>query len=485
MGSISRSGARIRGDDYQHIFAWIKTLQSLQPGTDVTAIGIEDPEAGSVDDVAVYRSRERNEFYQVKSSVDAEKVVNIEWLISPSQGGGPSILQRFYESWGRLTRNGEHPWLHLVTNFLPDPNDPVIVLRDGRDGTLSARLRSKGPRSSAGRMRVEMAKHLGISENELLEFLSDVRFTMGRLEGEWKEQAALLMYGLGLRHDEDAVQGGVTTVRGWVTGGRRRLTTHDIRQEIASLNLRQREPTGILLVQAIDRDPMPESATVALDWVDYFIGDEPRRRRRLHDIKLWNSRLRLELRGTVQKFRAKSYRSVLVRGYMRLPTWFTIGTEFCKTAGFDVCSFQGGDPWPSHGDVIDFPVTVRTNEVLGEGKDLAIGLSLSTDVSKDVLYYLPSGVPTAGRYVSIEPKGEPSNQSIRSDVEARGWAFRVRDIVRKLAREYRTGKLHLFLGTPHGAALLLGHLWDRMPCTQLYEDLGAAGGYMPSFMIPN
>ena len=46
-------------------------------------------------------------------------------------------------------------------------------------------------------------------------------------------------------------------------------------------------------------------------------------------------------------------------------------------------------------------------------------------------------------------------------------------------------KLHVFLATPHGAALLLGHLWDRMPLTQLYEDHGASKGYVPSFLIPN
>jgi SMODS-associated and fused to various effectors sensor domain len=57
--------------------------------------------------------------------------------------------------------------------------------------------------------------------------------------------------------------------------------------------------------------------------------------------------------------------------------------------------------------------------------------------------------------------------------------------VRVLVRKYRPTKIHLFLATPSSGALLLGHLWDRMPPTQLYEDLGPVGGYCPSFIIPN
>jgi len=54
-----------------------------------------------------------------------------------------------------------------------------------------------------------------------------------------------------------------------------------------------------------------------------------------------------------------------------------------------------------------------------------------------------------------------------------------------LAREHNARRLHLFLAVPHGLGLLLGHLWDRMPPTLLYEDLGAGNAYQPAFLIPN
>jgi len=35
---------------------------------------------------------------------------------------------------------------------------------------------------------------------------------------------------------------------------------------------------------------------------------------------------------------------------------------------------------------------------------------------------------------------------------------------------------------PASAALFLGHVWNRVPRTQLYDDL-VVGGYAPTFVI--
>jgi hypothetical protein len=32
-------------------------------------------------------------------------------------------------------------------------------------------------------------------------------------------------------------------------------------------------------------------------------------------------------------------------------------------------------------------------------------------------------------------------------------------------------------------SLMIGHLWNRMPETQLYDDLGPGKGYTPTFRI--
>ena len=169
---------------------------------------------------------------------------------------------------------------------------------------------------------------------------------------------------------------------------------------------------------------------------------------------------------------------------MRLPTWFAVGVELNKSAGFRVTSFQGETPWSSEGALSDVVIDSVATE-LGVGENLAIGIALAFDLSPDVLTYLREQEVDVGRYVCLQPTGGANNHAIRNSAEARWWAYELRDSVRRLVQEHRPNKIHLFLAGPHGAMLLLGHLWDRMPATQLYEDLGPTEGYSPSYLIPN
>ncbi len=484
MSTLSASGARIRGDDYQHLFAWIEVVRALQPASGIVSVGIEDPQAGNVDDVTVYCEDGTREFFQVKSSVDGREVVSIAWLMESSRAGGPSILQRFLSVWASKSGD-QRPRLALVTNRPPAADDPVIALRDGRTGTVASRLRGAAPRSRAGIARKEMARHLNIEEEELLTFLGGVSLRVGRLYDELKEHAWLLMYAAGLRHDEEALTLGVSIVRGWVTDGKRQLSVKEIRAAVTPLE----QPGGLasasLVIQAIDRDPMPEEATVVLDWTDLFPGAEPRTRRRPYDDGLWSRRFRPDLQEAARRLRTLGHRYVLVRGYMRLPTWFATGVELGRTAGFEVVAFQKGAPWSSDGKVGDLPVKLLVNQEIGRGTELALGIAAAADLSEDMLTFVKKSVPDVGRLICIMPEKGPSNVAISSDAEARAWALNTRDMVRKVVRDYRPPRVHLFLATPHAATLLLGHLWDRMPLTQLYEDLGPEWGYCPSFTIPN
>ncbi len=483
-GTLSASGARISGDDYQHLFAWCLMLQALQTGSEIAALGVEDPAAGNVDDVTLYPRQGRDRYYQVKFSVDARQLVNVQWLTSPSRAGGQSILQRFHQTWKDQQRS-TRPELTLVTNRPLDPDDPVLTMRDGKDGTVDKPLARATPSSALGKARQQLAQHLNIDETELLAFLGDLRFRIGKLHNEWKDHAALLMCVLGLRQDEASIQAGIGLVRGWVTSGKRQLTVDEVRAQVAALHLDTEQPAASLLVQALDYDLMPESATLTLDWVALHEGQEPRTRRRLHDPRIYNERLRPELLEAARQLRAGGHSRIFVRGTMRLPTWFTVGTTFAKTASFNVMALQGGQLWASKGEVVDFPLATILEKELGSGDELTLVVSLATDISQDVQAYLSTGVPDAGRYVCLAPPTGSNNGAIRTAAEARGCAFKIRDLARQYARTCGSNKFHLFLAMPGGLALLLGHLWDRMPATQLYEDLGGSSGYLPSFLIPN
>jgi hypothetical protein len=480
---LSASGARIRGDDYQHLFAWIQVLRAIQVESGIVEVGIEDPEAGNADDVTVYMDGREREYYQVKTSVDARETIGLEWLMKPSRSNGPSVVQRFHSLWAEST-DGHWPKLTLVTNRLALAGDPILSSRDGRDGTVARGLRRATAGSKTGVARRKLAEHLQISQEEVLLFLEYLSFQLGKTDNDWIEFAKPYMFAAGLRHDDEAVARGVEIVRGWVTGGKRKLTLPELHRAVEPLRRSDNLPAASLLVQAIDRDPMPEAASIVLDWADLFPGSEPRIRRLPIEQALWNDQFRPELRRAAQDLRSRGHSNVLVRGYMRLPTWFAAGVEFGRTAGFQVTSFQGQTPWSSDGPLSDIAIESAAED-LGIGKGLAIGVALAFDLSTDVVTFIHDRQVDAGKYVCIRPVGGANNQAIRNPAEARGWAYAVRDSIRRLTQEYRPGQLHLFLAAPHSAVLLLGYLWDRMPATQLYEDLGPTEGYSPSYLIPN
>ena len=56
------------------------------------------------------------------------------------------------------------------------------------------------------------------------------------------------------------------------------------------------------------------------------------------------------------------------------------------------------------------------------------------------------------------------------------------NLIRRETRKVE--KLHLFLNAPNGIAVLLGHLWNRVPTTQLYDDANGPDGYFPTFLLP-
>ena len=480
---LSASGARIRGDDYQHLFAWYQVLRAVIAESNITKIGIEDPEAGNADDVTVYMGDGKCEYYQVKSSVDARNTVGTEWLMEPSKSGGPSIVQGFYRLWAE-ERCKCRPMITLVTNRIPSSADTLLSMRDGRDGTVARYLQNEKTKSKGSTIRRRLAEHLGVAEMEVVEFFHNFVFMLGITDGMLTELAMERMYNAGLCHDTDAVKQGTAIVRSWVTEGKREITVDELLCAVKPLKRPGDPPTASILIQSIDRDPVPQVATIVLDWFDLFPGKEPRVRRQPSDSALWNDKFRPELRRAAQDLRLQRHTHILVKGHMRLPTWFAIGVELGKTAGFEVSSFQGQTAWSSVGELSDVTIEHDTT-ILELGQDLAVGIALAADPSPDVLSYLRDQQISVGKYVRIRPTNGATNQAIDGAAGARGWAYNVRDAIRRLVQEHRTSQIHLFLAGPSGAILLLGHLWDSMPCTQIYEYLGPVKGYAPSYFIPS
>lgn len=479
----SASGARLTGDDVQHAVAWHAALRTLVPHTGVRAVTVEAADVGNVDDVAIFKDPGPNDYIQVKATVSAQRAATLDWLCEPTRSGGASILQRFHGAWDDLSRREARPQLILVTTRSIDPADPVLTLRDRHD-RLGDRLRHTLTAETVA-ARSRMCEHLRCTDDELFDFLADLRLRTDASEAVWRDHIAEISYAAGVRPDRSAFQLGLSEVREWVKTSRVQKTTNDVRDAVDRLGLHAAEPFTVLEIDSLDDPPARPDAAVSLNWVHRFRGSEARNRRGLKDPREWETVLRPQLLQAQRTLRGLRARRILITGTMRLPTWFTAAVMFQETSGFTPGKIKDGQLWvaPTHpvapaaitlsGTVADLPV----------GKDVALAVAISADLTADVRRHLAC----AGRdipLITVRPATGTSNSSITGLDHAYGLALAIRDLARDMARTAKPPVLHLFLAAPAGFAVLLGGIWDRVPTTQTYEDL-AANGYEAAFTIPN
>lgn len=481
-GLPSASGARISGDDYQHLFAWLQALSLLRESDCVERIVLEARQAGNVDDVVVYRAGGRpNLYHQVKFVVDHREHLTHEWFTTKAKNASKTPLQRFYDSFEKLSSDAGRPQMALVTNRPKDPNDPVLKLTTGRHGLLMPRLGAAAAGSAAGKIRAAWAAELDIGEEDLLEMLSHLEIRAGSESfAQLQETCGWAMEALGLRGDLDAVETGMSEMRRLVAEGCDELDAEALRRIIAAKQLAGSATRATLLIQAIERHPWPDSATASLDWVDLFEGDEPRTRRQLRDPSQWNERLRVELRDAVARIREQGYESVLIEGALRLSTWFFVGSELADVARFKVALRTRDGVWTSEAEEAAYDIEPEPLE-LGRGDELAVGLSVTGDLTNDVKAHIEDAGLPIRTLLNVKPTVGASQTALPGPGEALAWARDTLAAVRGAMREH-SGTVHLFMYCPASAALFLGHVWNRVPRTQLYDDI-VAGGYAPTFVV--
>lgn len=469
------------GDDYQHLFTWFEALKLLRKNDCVERIEIEARGAGNVDDVVAHRRGRPSVYHQVKFVVDHREPLTHGWF-TEAAGAARSPLERFLMSYVKLSTDEFPAELALVTNRPTDKDDPILKLVSGRDGTLR-RLAAEKESSAAGKIRKSWAEQLSVSEVELQAMLDHLRIDAGLDDyARLREYCGYLMEAVGLSGDVDAVERGREEIRRIIIEeGCRELDRRGLEELIARKELHARERRVSLLVQQIDRAPLPNAASASVDWVDLHEGDEPRARRRLLDGEWWNERLRPELQRAAAETKQQGSDVMLV-GYMRLSAGFAAGVELADVSGVRV-SLQTRDGEWSTSNVKEFALADPHVDELGIGDELAVGLSVTGDLRNDVTDFLLAERIPVDRLITLMPADGVGDHSIRSGAEAMGFVHAVRAYVRGATKGYE-GTLHLFLWAPLSVSVFLGHLWNRVPPTQLYEELGPTGGYQRTFFIP-
>lgn len=477
------SGARLAGDDYQHAFTLLYALKLVFDNGNVTKIEMEVDGAGNVDDLIVHRNNAPTLYNQIKFVTSQKQPLEHTWFTTPPKKGQETPLRRFYDSYMRLTlQGGTRPEMALQTNRWPAAGDPLLACVNGANGKLVPRLNLAKPGSKAGRIRREWAEHLDISEEELLPFLDHLAIRAGRdALDELEDKCGLALRAAGYRDDAAAILAAVGTFRKLVEGGTRALDADAMRAICAELNLHAGLPRATLLVQALANDPWPESATASVDWVTLFEGEDANARRQLRDPEDWNRRLKPELVAAVEQINRAKMKDVHVLGAMRLSTGLLVGQLLSEVAGF-VVSVNGREgEWSSSSPKHEFALERELIDI-GAGDGIAVAISISQPIKDDVLAYIKKEQLPIGRLHVYGPVGGASRQAIPMPEHGAGAAAAISSALREDTSRHR-GLLHLFIAAPLPLAVLVGHLWNRMPRSQLYEDRGAGGGYFPSFTV--
>lgn len=483
--TLQARAAALRGDDYQHVVGLYQVCRMLVD-EGIESVSIEDAAGGAFDDVVV-RMRTTtgrpHEYIQVKSSNHRNAVVNEEWLLKATTPTGKSPLQRFYNTWRDLVRRGEPFTLTLLTNRNYDHDDPVLGLIDNAaDKIARISLDRVGPRTDTGKALQRWADSVGIDLDKLKDFLTDVSFVHGESERSWEDRCRPLMRNAGLRDDDHAVAVGRVMVRGWVTAGRGPQTRNDVRAQVTEKDLLARSGTLVLAVHAIDRARLPELPNVTVDVVDLYPDIDPFQRRQLIDSTGWQAVVLPKLVGAKAELGEFRSRRVHVVGHMRLPMYFAVGRTLPDVAGWVLSVDQRGVHWSTDAKREAATVVALVDEQIAEEGDLAVAIALTQDPTDEVMSYLGGSEVPIRRVLVLSTVGGPSQAAVTGSGSAAAWASQARERIRAAVRDAGATKVHLFMAAPAGSALFLGHQWNMVPTTTVYEH--QMPGYVPTMTFP-
>ncbi|HZO69147.1 MAG TPA: SAVED domain-containing protein [Kribbellaceae bacterium] len=112
------------------------------------------------------------------------------------------------------------------------------------------------------------------------------------------------------------------------------------------------------------------------------------------------------------------------------------------------------------------------DEDLDLGGDLALAIGLTHDPTSQVRDYITgAGLPVA-KLLTLSTPGGATPTSVPGPGWAADWVRHARERARGVAGKLRPPRVHLFLAAPAGVALFLGHDWNLMPDTTVYDHVG-------------
>ncbi len=128
-------------------------------------------------------------------------------------------------------------------------------------------------------------------------------------------------------------------------------------------------------------------------------------------------------------------------------------------------------------------------ESIGNGDDLAIAVSVTHPIQKDVRSFLDASDTKVGHLLTLEPVNGAGAKAVKDGPHAWQLAEQFQRIVQTNVQDTGATSVHIFMTAPVALAFLMGQLSRVFGPYTLYEwDFNRqrikGGGYFPSISIP-
>ena len=190
-----------------------------------------------------------------------------------------------------------------------------------------------------------------------------------------------------------------------------------------------------------------------------------------------------ELRETRERIVADTTcRLLRARGAARLSAWLALGHVFPDVGGWTLEVDHSGRRWRSDAEPAeDISLVEQVESHSGDADTLAVGISITGDLSGDLKQYLAAAGEPAGTLLLLGINRPQDRSAIRSAGDLTKLAQLVRARIRDVLG-HRPQLVLLFYFGPLSGAAFIGHQLNAIAGeVQLYED--QAPGYAPSFLL--
>lgn len=483
--------ARLAGDDYQHLVAWLALLELLDPASQLESVTVEDADAGSVDDVTKRYAASAglpDQYIQVKYHVDHRSQYSTDVFLDAS-GKSRSLLRKFYDSWIGLRQRGRTVELELKTNWTWDARDRVQGCIRGSDNALSDDFFLASPQSDIGKLRQRWIDHLGIADEDFRQFATSLRLRFGYdCADELERHVAERMKHRGLRHDRGALHTSAGIVRDLIKAHRTALSCTDVEALIDAYSLRlappDDEPAAVVYLVTIKEQVFDVNPDFMLDWRRHFEGDAQKRSHRVLDPASWNDRMLPELRELEHRLNTTSVSRLLrARGLARLSAWFAFGYTFAEVARYTIEIDQTGQLWRTDATPSDLRMEIAGQEAIADGdaESVAAGISVAGSLESDVRAHVKA-TREAAAVLFLQPNRELGRGCFSSASDVAAFARGTKEQLRAFVKAHRARRLSLYYCGPISGACFLGHQLNAVASEiQIMED--QQPGYARAFLL--